>query len=667
MKKPHGCKPLGRWVAAAFLFLGAAGAWAQAPAAPPVDAFFQNPAFRGGKLAPNGRHVALAVANKSGRVHLVVVDVEKPTEAKVVGGFGNADVSRFEWVNDDRLVFTTSNLNLAAGDRKYGPGLFAVDADGNNFRQLAEMENEFWQGRRLGDREMLNVNTRLLGATHEKKGDDVFILLPEFKENSGDFDSWHIARVDTKTRSVSRQSRPGRSWGFVVDAQDVPRVSVTADGNRRVVHYLDAASGQWRKLAEFDRFGAAGFNPVAVTPDGTLYVTAARRGAASGLYRYDLARNAVDPEPILAVPGFDFHGAFIMDSQRILGLRYETDAEATVWFEPKIKALQAKIDKLFPATVNRLDVPLRPELPVVLVYAYSDADPGAYMLYDTETGKFTVLGLAQPTIDPRQMAHKDFVRYKARDGREIPAWVTLPRGAKGRKVPMVVLVHGGPWVRGGHWSWDAESQFLASRGYAVLEPEYRGSSGYGFDHMRAGWRQWGLAMQDDVADGARWAIAQGIADPSKICIAGASYGGYATLMGLARDPELFRCGVDWVGVTDLDLMYSVLWSDFSEEYKTYGMPVLVGDREKDAAQLKATSPLQQASRIRQPLLMAYGGNDRRVPIVHGVKFRDEVQKTNPNVEWIEYTDEGHGWLLVKTRVDFWTRVENFLARHIGAK
>src|SRR5450830_808309 len=153
---------------------------------------------------------------------------------------------------------------------------------------------------------------------------------------------------------------------------------------------------------------------------------------------------------------------------------------------------------------------------------------------------------------------------------DIPAWLTLPHGGAGKKLPMVVLVHGGPYVRGHVWGWNANAQFLASRGYAVLEPEFRGSTGYGFDHFKAGWKQWGLAMQNDIADGTRWAIAGGVADPRRICIAGASYGGYATLMGLVNDPELYRCGIDWVGVTDIDLLFSGHWSfssDLPDDYK----------------------------------------------------------------------------------------------------
>jgi dipeptidyl aminopeptidase/acylaminoacyl peptidase len=229
----------------------------------------------------------------------------------------------------------------------------------------------------------------------------------------------------------------------------------------------------------------------------------------------------------------------------------------------------------------------------------------------------------------------------------------------------VLLVHGGPQARGGSWRWDADSQFLASRGYLVVEPEFRGSMGYGAKLFRAGWKQWGLAMQDDVADATRWAVAQGLADGKRICIAGASYGGYATLMGLAQDPDLFRCGVAWAAVTDIDLMYGAHWSDFRGEYKREGMPLLIGDRVEDAAALKAASPVHNAERIRQPLLLAHGAWDVRVPIAHGEAMRDALKPHNSKVEWLVYDDEGHGWQKPANNIDFWGRVERFLARHIG--
>jgi len=203
----------------------------------------------------------------------------------------------------------------------------------------------------------------------------------------------------------------------------------------------------------------------------------------------------------------------------------------------------------------------------------------------------------------------------------------------------------------------------------VLEPFFRGSTGFGTKHFKAGWKQWGLKMQDDLADGARWAVENGYADSRRICIAGASYGGYAALMGILNDPDLFQCAVNWADVTDIELLYTGHWlytSDLSAEWKQYGMPLLVGDLEKDAAQLKATSPIEQAERIKRPILMGYGDSDQRVPIVHGKRFLREVRPYNKKVEFKEYDGEGHSLKLAKNRIDFWTRVEKFLDKYIGA-
>ena len=176
----------------------------------------------------------------------------------------------------------------------------------------------------------------------------------------------------------------------------------------------------------------------------------------------------------------------------------------------------------------------------------------------------------------------------------------------------------------------------------------------------------GLAMQDDVADALQWAVDKGLAEGQRACIAGASYGGYATLMGLARDGELFRCGVDWVGVSDILLLFDAHWSDLTDGWKHHGMPLMIGDRDKDAAQLEATSPIRLAGRIRNPLLLGHGRIDRRVPIEHGARMRDVLKAQGTPVEWVEYDKEGHGWSLPATDIDWWTRVDAFLQRHIGS-
>jgi dipeptidyl aminopeptidase/acylaminoacyl peptidase len=663
---PHLAGPIAAAVALVCAVAFVCDARAQAPANVPLEAFFQNPAISAARLSPNGRFVALGVAAKNGRTQLTVLDVSKLT-AKVVASFSDVDIGFFDWVNDNRLVYSVDDHQAAVGENWLQPGISAVDRDGGDYRLLADRPQTFaTYASSVADPKLLPTNTRLFSTTRTKTSDDVFITQPEHNIY-GDWDTVNLLRLNTRTGRTTLFNRPGKSVEWVIDAADVPRVSVTYEKGRDTVHYLDPATSQWQTIAEFGALDPKGFRPLAVGAKGDFYVTAHKGANTEALYRFDISKKDIDGEPLVSLPGFDFKGNFLFGTAGMQGLRYVSDAEATAWFDPKQKDVQQKVDAALAGTVNRVTFPLRPELPLVLVQSFSDADPGTFRLYNIETGNFTGLGTSMRGIDPRQMARRDLVRYKARDGMEIPAWLTLPRDAKGRKLPLVVLVHGGPWVRGGEWRWSADSQFLASRGYAVLEPEFRGSNGYGYKHFRAGWKQWGLAMQNDLADGARWAAAQGIADAQRICIAGASYGGYATLMGLANDADVFRCGVAWAAVTDIDLMYSVTWSDFSLDYKTYGMPRLIGDREKDAAQLKATSPLQLAAKIGNPLLLAHGGADRRVPIVHGVAFKDAVQKTNPNVEWIEYVDEGHGWSVVANRVDFWTRVQKFLDRNIGAK
>ena len=237
----------------------------------------------------------------------------------------------------------------------------------------------------------------------------------------------------------------------------------------------------------------------------------------------------------------------------------------------------------------------------------------------------------------------------------------------GRADLQVALVHGGPWVRRGTLGdWSADEQFLASRGYVVINAEFRGSRGYGYTHFQAGWRQWGRAMQDDVADAVEWAIREGWADARRVCIAGASYGGYAVLMGLIRDPELYRCGAAWVAVTDPRLMFQPVWrSDMSDETRHFSLPTLIGDPEKDADMLSSASPVAQAERLRSPLLLAFGQEDLRVPIEHANRMRDALREQGRVPEFVVYEGEGHSWLKVQTRVDFAQRLERFLAQHLG--
>jgi len=260
------------------------------------------------------------------------------------------------------------------------------------------------------------------------------------------------------------------------------------------------------------------------------------------------------------------------------------------------------------------------------------------------------------------------VHYKARDGLDIPALLTVPKGGEGKNLPMVVVVHGGPWVPHEGWGYDPEAQFLASRGYVVLQPQFRGTQGLGWKHFSSSFKQWGRTMQDDVTDGVRWAIDQGIADANRVCIYGASYGGYSTMIGLAKDPDLYKCGINYVGVTDLDLFESATWSDFAYgEFLQYEMKDMFGDMAKERSTLMAVSPVEQAAKIKAPVLMAYGAADVRVVPEHGTRMRAALEKNNRKVEWMMAEGEGHGFADPENQKLFYGAMERFLDANIGAK
>lgn len=662
---------LARALIAAALALAVSPALSLAPVRPPIADFFDNAVFSQAKLSPDARFLALRVSRSDKRYTLAVMDLAT-RDIKSVAGVVDSDIDNFEWVNNKRLVFDLTDSASGEGEHDRAPGLFAVNRDGSDLRALVERTGRagvFGGSATTIKPKTLKWNHFLMQQKGKQDSDFVYLSSPNFATNEA-AEVTDLRRLNTVTSEVQTVPRPDHTSSWLLDHQGEPRIAIAEYKNVTTVHYREPASGQWRALTSFNPYSGDGqaFDPFAFGPDGTLYVEAYGGGDIWALHTLNLATGKLSAEPVVRSPGFDFSGDLITSADKLLGLRVTTDAKSTVWFDARMKKVQQAVDTELPATINLISVAARPETAWVLVDSYSDTLPHTLMLFNTETGAFSKVGSSHPKIQAAQMGSQELVRYKARDGREIPAWLTLPPGTSGKNLPLVVLVHGGPWVRGAEWEWDADRQFLATRGYAVLEPEFRGSTGFGHAHFVAGWKQWGLKMQDDIADGTRWAIAQGYANPKRICIAGASYGGYAVLMGLANDPDLYQCGVNWVGVTDLDLMYNGHWSvqsDMSESYLKYGMPQLVGDQVKDAAQLKATSPLTQAARITQPLLMAYGGSDRRVPSLHGERFRDAVKKHNTQVDYIAYPAEGHGWHLPETRIDFWGRVEKFLDQHIG--
>lgn len=624
----------------------------EAPSAIPVADFFLNEAFSQTVMSPSGRHVAaVVVGGPQKRRGLVVFDADDLGKSKAIAIFNNADVDTIQWVNDERLLYDTYDYRTTAADQRIG-FMHAVDRQGAK------------ESRRMPYRSLYaNLN--------DGTNDAIFIRTVGNRWSKNR--SSGLIRVDTLTTEEKNITfgGPDSVLYWALDWRGIPRAALAyVDGKARM-HWRVKSDSPWTVAREWNTYANQHESPlpVAVDDQDRLYVIARDEvgGDENWLYRVDMRAAGAEWKPLISLKGYDFDGSIVWgETGRVLGFRHLTDAWSTTWVDPGMKAIQADVDKLLLGTANTISCGLCTHRRKILVNAWSDRDPGTSMLYDTEKRTLQGLGRSRPWIKPERMARREFLRFSARDGLSIPVHVTRPIG-QNKPGPMVVLVHGGPFVRGGRWSWDAESQFLASRGYTVIEPEFRGSMGFGYKLFRAGWKQWGLAMQDDIADATLWAVMQGYADSKRVCIAGASYGGYAALMGLVKHDSLYQCAVSWAAVSDINLIYDARWSNLPEQFTEYGMPMLVADQSKDAAQIRETSPLQQASRIKKPVLLAHGGEDYRVPIYHATRMRDALQKHAAPVEWVSYADEGHGWLLEATQADFWTRVEGFLRKHTAVR
>lgn len=650
------------------LFASLLAAAAPAFAAPPVAAFFDAPNISHVKLSPKGNYVAFLRNAADGKQLVVVRDTRDLDKYTVPGGTDSehAFITSVHWINENRIGFTVKDRRV---EFEGNLDEFAADRDGNNLTHLISGN---WRHRteRTGSHlqsRTLTADYGYWGPTHDGSDD---IIVQKYLWNNVDLtpESSRLYRLNTRTRQLSDMlpgAMPGRVQRWLVDADAAPRIAVSVDKGRCIVSYRDKDAAAWSELANSPCLGNTSFIPAFFDSRNTLYVTASHKGHTA-LFSYDLAKRQRSAEPVVSAEGFDYRGHPELDyvAKSTLGLHLETDAQSTVWFDPAMKEVQRKVDTLLPGLVNLIHCgnDCR-NATALLIESSSDRQPRQYLVYTPATGKLISLGSEHPDIVPAQMGRRDFQRFKARDGMQIPVYVTLPPGQAKGPFPTVVLVHGGPYVRGGSWEWDDEAQFLASRGYVVLQPEFRGSTGFGYRHFEAGWKQWGRAMQDDLADTAQWAVQQGWSDPRRIAIMGASYGGYASLMGLIRHPQIFRCAVDLSGPSDIGMLFTVVQSDASREALQYGMKTLLGDPDAEEAALREVSPLAQAAKLTQPVLIAHGAEDVRVPLVHATRLRSAL-KHNPGVEYVVYPEEGHALRRPADRHDFYKRVEAFLAANL---
>jgi dipeptidyl aminopeptidase/acylaminoacyl peptidase len=653
-----------RWICSAAAMLLMAASSRSAPPAPEV--FFGDQDIGEAVLSPSGKRLAFTTGKGMDRVGLVVLDLAPGGKITRPAQVAREDVADIHWVNDDRLLYSLVDLS---GERSRAPGLFAVDVEGGGRRVLIERSNRIGFNTGTPDYTVLDRSHWLRFVPEPRQGQtNEQVLVSSYGYQH---DTQTLVWLNTRTgmtRQVTTQA-PGNNTQWLVDDRGEPRATLTFKDDRVRAYWLKPGGSEWEQLFDTTVLKQP-FELHSVDNQGRLYVTHVPKGSAYAvLARYDAETKAPAAKALVSVPGFDFSGYLIQQDDAVLGVRAMADSETTVWLDGRMAQFQQEVDKRLPGLVNRVDCRRcgQPDM-VALVDSSNDHDPGKLWIYQAQPPagqpRWMPIGRVREAVVPAQMAGVDFQTISSRDGRKLPVWVTRPDGAKG-PLPAVVLVHGGPWLRGTSWQWDRWGQFLASRGYLVIQPEFRGSTGYGIDHFRAGFKQWGQSMQDDVADALRWAQQQGLAS-DKACIIGGSYGGYSTLMGLAKDPDLYRCGVAWMAVTDLELFAQGAWwlEDDGELSRRLTVPEMVGDPKQDAAMLAANSPVKLASRIKAPLLLAHGELDYRVPIAHGRRMKDALKAAGNPPEWVSYPEEGHGFYKREDRLDFARRVEAFLAKHL---
>lgn len=657
------CRAAGACAWGAVALLGISQTLAQPTTAPAAD-FARRPAIEDVIVSPSGKRLAVLVFGPTGMRQVGVMDLDPMGKPRVVGSFEDADVESVQWVNDDRLLFGAYARGVI--QREGQGGTFAVNHDGSEMRQLISWSfSSPTIGGTIASR-VLPFGWHVHSMAHD--GGDEILVYQRVVDGGNDFKKIQLARLNTRNGILRNLSYnfPDRTHSVWLDAAREPRVLQTWQSGSEKTWWREPGGEAWTQVFEVRRLDQD-FEPWYLEKDGKMIVRT-RLNDAQVLQRFDLRTRTLEPEPLVQVKGFDVDGGAEYDGRthRLMGVHLVADRQLTYWFDDTLAQVQEGIDAALPkGRSNRLYCGECETSRFIGVRSQSDRQPGEYYLFDRKSGSLKSIGTSRPWVREASQGARTFHRYEARDGLRIPVVVTHPPGtAPDKPLPTVVLVHGGPFVRGGDLAWDADAQFLASRGYRVLAPEFRGSRGFGYRHFTAGWKQWGTGMQDDIADAVAWGAKQGLVDAGRVCVMGASFGGYSALMSPIRHPKTYRCAVSLAGVTDPMIMYSVGWSDLSQSARDYGMPATLGDPEKDAALLADASPLLRVAELKVPVLLAYGGLDRRVPSVHAEKFASAAEKAGVKLEKVQYPDEFHGFRNPANLANFYERVERFLEANL---
>ena len=596
----------------------------------PLRDFFRNPEQATFQLSPDGNSIAFLQPYEN-RMN-VFVRPRAGGPAVRITSETDRDVAGYFWKGSRRIVY----LKDFKGDENFH--LVSVDSDGKNLVDLTPFDK---------------VRAMIIDDRYDDDGE---ILVALNKRNPEVFD---VYRIDLNSKELTLLAEnPGNITAWITDHAGRIRLAIATDGvNNSIMHRADDNSAFATVITTNFR---QQISPLFFDFDNKLLF------AASNIDRDKAAIVRVDPATakeeslIFEHPEVDVGGLDWSRKRKVC-----TEAQFVTWkrerkfFDAEMQAIHADLERQLQGYEIDLQSSNKDET-LFVVAAWNDRTQGVRYLYDVATKTLTKLAEIAPWLDENELAEMKPITYQARDGLTIHGYLTLPRGG-GKNLPMVVIAHGGPWARD-VWGYDPEAQFLANRGYAVMHMNFRGSTGYGRKFWEASFKEWGRTMQDDVTDGVKYAIAQGIADPKRVAIYGGSYGGYCTLAGLAFTPGLYACGVDYVGVSNL--------FTFIKTIPPYWKPMLdmlyemVGNPETDKELLAAASPALHADNIRAPLLIAQGAQDPRVNIEESNQMVAALNKHGIDVEYIVKDNEGHGFHNEENRFEFYEAMERFLEKHL---
>lgn len=598
----------------------------------PLRDFFRNPERAAYTISPDGRFLAW-LAPFERRLNLFVLDRDTGEERQVTAE-RDRDLHAYAWVSDRVLLF----LRDQGGDENFRLG--RVD--------LTDRSSPRWitpEGVRSG-----------IVDPREDEASEALIFTNERRPEL--FDVYRL-RLPSGERELVVEN-PGGIVSWLTDHNGQVRAAVAVHGIETSLLFRSTPEESFRMVLTVDF--RTRLEPLFFSFDNRKLYALSNRG------RDKLALVLLDPETLeeevlFEHPEVDVAGAGYSRKRKVLTYAsFVTWKRQYVFFDPETAALYERLQQLLGTEEEIVVVSHDRQERYFIVRTYSDRSLGAYWFYDIRENRLEKLAELSPWLPKEWMAPMRPVQYRSRDGWTIHGYLTLPLGVEPRNLPVVIHPHGGPWTRD-TWGFNPVVQFLANRGYAVFQMNFRGSTGYGRAFWEASFKQWGRAMQDDITDGVLWLIEQGIADPKRIAIYGGSYGGYAVLAGLAFTPELYACGIDFVGVSNL-LTFMRTIPPYWEPLRPM-LYAMVGDPETEAEYLREVSPVFYADRIRAPLLVAQGARDPRVNINESNQIVEALRRRGIPVEYIVKDDEGHGFRKEEHRFEFYETMECFLERYLG--